>query len=282
MNRRRENFMKMITIGNNVADVYLDKETMYPGGNALNVAVMSKNNGAKKSSYIGIIGSDEIGDYILQTLQDQNINISRVRKAYGVSGQAFVNLDSRNDRIFIDSNKGGIQNDLSIKINEKDLDLIKEHDILHTSLYSNSDDHIPLLSKHIPISYDFSNHYTYDHLERICPYVSYGFISGSHLSEQEIEETVKIIHGYGTKVVVITRSDKGAIASLNGTIYYQDIKPVDVVDTLGAGDSFIAGFLTDYIEHNQMTKALATGAQKAATTCTVNGAFGNGKSYSKK
>lgn len=272
--------MKMITIGNNVADVYLDKETMYPGGNALNVAVMSKMYGAEKSSYIGITGSDEIGDHILQTLQNQKIDISRVRRAYGASGQAFVNLDSHNDRIFVDSNKGGIQNDLSIKINEQDIDLLEEHDILHTSLYSNSDDHIPLLSKHIPISYDFSNHYTSEHLARMCPYVSFGFISGSHLSEQEIRETVNIIHGYGTKVVVITRGDQRAIASLNGTIYYQDIIPVDVVDTLGAGDSFIAAFLTDYIEHNQMKKALATGAQKAATTCTVNGAFGNGTRYS--
>ncbi|QHE51657.1 PfkB family carbohydrate kinase [Pontibacillus sp. HMF3514] len=271
--------MKIITIGNNVADVYLDQETMYPGGNALNVAVMSKIYGAKKSSYIGIIGSDDIGDHMLQTLQKQNVTISRVRRAYGESGKAFVNLDSRHDRIFVDNNKGGIQNDLSIKINEKDLNLIKEHDILHTSLYSNSDEHIPLLSKHIPISYDFSNHYTFDHLEKICPYVSFGFISGSHLSEQEIEETINLIHGYGTNVVVVTRSDRGAIASLNGKICYKDIKTVDVVDTLGAGDSFIAGFLKDYIEYNQMTKALETGAQKAATTCTVNGAFGNGKRY---
>ncbi|KGX91754.1 PfkB family carbohydrate kinase [Pontibacillus marinus] len=272
--------MKMVTIGNNIADVYLDQKTMYPGGNALNVAVMSKMYGAKKSSYIGIIGSDDIGDYMLQTLQNQDVNISRVRRAYGESGQAFVNLNSHNDRIFVDNNRGGIQNDLSLKINEKDLDLIEEHDILHTSLYSNSDDHISLLSKHIPISYDFSNHYTYDHLERICPYVSFAFISGSHLSEHEIEETINLIHGYGTNVVVITRGDKGANASLKGTTYYQDIEPVDVVDSLGAGDSFIAGFLKDYLDHNQMTKALETGAQKAAITCTVNGAFGNGKRYS--
>lgn len=272
--------MKMITIGDNVVDVYLHKETMYPGGNALNVAVMSNMYGAEKSSYIGIVGSDEIGDHIMQTLQNQSIDISRVRRGNGVSGQAFVNLDDQNDRVFVDSNKGGIQYDLALRINEQDLALIREHDLLHTSIYSHIDHHLPWLSQYISISYDFSNHYTPELLEKVCPHLTFGFISGSHLNEQEIEELVNTIHRYGTKSVIITRGDKGVVASMNGSTYYQDIIPVNVVDTLGAGDSFIAGFLTDFIDHNQMKKALEEGAQKAAATCTVNGAFEKGKRYS--
>nr|WP_276282970.1 hypothetical protein [Virgibacillus indicus] len=34
--------MKLIAVGDNVVDSYLDKKTIYPGGNALNVSVLCK------------------------------------------------------------------------------------------------------------------------------------------------------------------------------------------------------------------------------------------------
>lgn len=50
--------MKLIAVGDNVVDYYQDQETFYPGGNALNVAVLAKRLG-HESSYIGIVGNDE-------------------------------------------------------------------------------------------------------------------------------------------------------------------------------------------------------------------------------
>ena len=47
----------------------------------------------------------------------------------------------------------------------------------------------------------------------------------------------------GAKTVIVTRGTKGSIA-YDGTSYTEfGIIPCDVVDTMGAGDSFIAGFL---------------------------------------
>lgn len=50
--------MKLIAVGDNVVDYYQDQETFYPGGNALNVAVLAKRLG-HEASYIGIVGNDE-------------------------------------------------------------------------------------------------------------------------------------------------------------------------------------------------------------------------------
>ena len=54
----------------------------------------------------------------------------------------------------------------------------------------------------------------------------------------------------------------------------QGIKPVEVIDTMGAGDSFIAGFLTRRIAGDAMAPALDYAATVAANSCRIHGSFG--------
>lgn len=56
--------MKLIAVGDNVTDCYLDEGIYYPGGNAVNVAVDCKRDGAEKVNYIGVFGNDDRADYI--------------------------------------------------------------------------------------------------------------------------------------------------------------------------------------------------------------------------
>ncbi|WP_232322309.1 hypothetical protein [Brevibacillus parabrevis] len=60
--------MKLIAIGDNVMDYYKDRGEIFPGGNALNVAVLGKRYQADVSSCIGIIGNDQAADHVRQTL----------------------------------------------------------------------------------------------------------------------------------------------------------------------------------------------------------------------
>ena len=50
---------------------------------------------------------------------------------------------------------------------------------------------------------------------------------------------------------------------------------MDAVDTMGAGDSFIAGFLTAYGDGRSMEAALDYAAERSALTCTIRGGFGH-------
>ncbi len=50
-------------------------------------------------------------------------------------------------------------------------------------------------------------------------------------------------------------------------VYHQPVVRADIIDTLGAGDSFIAGFLTDFFEHQDIRRALTAAAGTAAKTC---------------
>ncbi len=78
-----------------------------------------------------------------------------------------------------------------------------------------------------------------------------------------------------TKVetLVVTRSEKGAIAVRDGKTYAVAAEPVDhIVDTTGAGDLFAAGFLSGYVEQRPMEECLTIGAIAAAEVISHFGA----------
>ncbi|MBD1382612.1 PfkB family carbohydrate kinase [Metabacillus arenae] len=269
--------MKLIAIGDNVVDIYKDRNEMFPGGNALNVAVLARQYGAAETAFIGIVGDDVEGGHIVESLKSNHVDISKIRKAYGESGKAYVDLNDEGDRIFVCSNKGGIQSKIKLRLSQEDYEYIKDYDVLHTSIYSNLDEELPQLQKLLPISYDFSNHFTEETLKKVCPYITFAFVSGSDFSDQEIEDLILFIHKLGTLNVIVTRGSKGIIMSNQHNRFLQGIEKANVIDTLGAGDSFIAGFLTSYLDGFSVKHSLKVGAVKAALTCEVNGAFGHGK-----
>ena len=89
----------------------------------------------------------------------------------------------------------------------------------------------------------------------------------------------------GPKLVIITRGEKGPLAAFGDTILERPAPRIEVVDTVGAGDTFHAGLLA-WIDANglltpegvaglnetQVTDALDFAAAAAAIVCTRRGA----------
>jgi fructoselysine 6-kinase len=266
--------MKMVAIGDNVVDCYIDQGVYYPGGNCVNVAVNCKRYGWEECTYIGVFGNDDKAEHIKWALDQEGVDYSRSRTMIGISGQPGVNLTPEGDRVFVGGPKDTVQHLVRLKMTPEDLEYISQFDICHTSCYSSLELELSNIKKHCDISFDFSNYRDKEYLKTICPHIKYGFFSGSNLSPDEIRKLIDICHSFGTKIVGVTLGSKGAIFSNDGEIFEQGIVPTDVVDTMGAGDSFIAGFLTYYIKYRDMPKALGFAAKCAANTCTFNGGFG--------
>ena len=103
---------------------------------------------------------------------------------------------------------------------------------------------------------------------------------------ESLAEKLKKIHAAGPSVVILTRGEEGSTAFLaNGAEIHAAVEKVDVVDTVGAGDTFNAGFLARLSELGLLTKAalrsakpdeiqsaLAFGAKVAAVTVSRAGA----------
>ena len=155
-----------------------------------------------------------------------------------------------------------------------DLETAKEYDVCHVSCYSNMENELETLAKAVPVSFDFSDIKSDDYFKKVCPHLTYAFLSGSQLSVTECEALAKQLNSYGTKIVGITRGSQGSVFYDGKSFYHQGIVPVDAVDTMGAGDSFIAAFLVHYTDNSDMPSALQFAAQKAAYNCTQRGAVG--------
>ena len=72
--------MKLIAVGDNVTDCYMDEGVYFPGGNAVNVAVNCRKNGAERVEYIGIFGDDENAQWIRACLAEEGVGFSRSRR----------------------------------------------------------------------------------------------------------------------------------------------------------------------------------------------------------
>ena len=64
--------MRVCGVGDNVVDRYLGLDRMYPGGNALNVAVFCRRAGVE-AAYLGITGSDEAGALVRESLVAEGV-----------------------------------------------------------------------------------------------------------------------------------------------------------------------------------------------------------------
>lgn len=240
--------IKVLGIGDNVADKYLHTKTIYPGGNALNIAVFAKLFGTA-AGYLGTFGDDEIGQHVHSVCQELGLDLSHCRYEKGENGCARVQL-VEGDRVFLLGNKGGISREKPPVLTKLDIEYISQYDLLHTSVYSFMESELPKMRVAGPfISMDFSNRLDEAYFKECCPYIDCAEISCGDMEETEIRVWMQKIKDYGCRhIVIATRGSRGAFVMVDEKFYEQSPCLVKAKDTMGAGDSFIACFLINYLE----------------------------------
>lgn len=264
----------LVCIGDNVMDHYVDQGVCYPGGNALNVAVLARRFGLAKVAYIGILGDDDEGRYLRSCLVEEGLSDSYCRNVHGETGKAKVTLVN-GDRVFVGSNNGGVRKRLALRLDEPDFALLTQLGNAHSTCYSYLEAELPRIRPQVQqLSFDFSTGRDKAYLAAICPLVTTGFFSGSDMSDLETEEFIRDVHSLGVLSVCVTQGERGAVFSDGRSVHRQGIVPTKVVDTMGAGDAFIAGFLSARIQGVPIEAALLHAATSASDACTWSGAFG--------
>src|SRR5262249_9227825 len=78
----------------------------------------------------------------------------------------------------------------------------------------------------------------------------------------------------GARVVVLKRAERGALALADGQRYAAPAHPVErVVDPVGAGDGFDAGFLAGWLRGDGIEQSLELGARIGAAAVEVLGDY---------
>lgn len=84
-------------------------------------------------------------------------------------------------------------------------------------------------------------------------------------------ELARRIEELGPGQVVLKQGAAGATALVDGQSYVQPAVAIDPVDTVGAGDAFVAGYLAEYLDGQPPEVRLTTAATVGAFACLVSG-----------
>jgi len=82
------------------------------------------------------------------------------------------------------------------------------------------------------------------------------------------------------RIVIFTQGAKETIVCQDGEVTRYPIRPIDkskIVDTNGAGDSFVGGFISRYVNGKDIAKCVEAGHYCASEVIQVSGAVYNGK-----
>lgn len=234
-----------------------------------------------KVGFSSCIGSDPFGEICVQRLSDSGVDLSRVRRLPGKTTGLTVILPQRKQR-FILTYPGtmhamtGRDVDMTHLLNAKHLHVssyylqkgIRSHLIeifrkakeagLSTSLDTNDDPEdrwpadIQLLVKHVDI--------LLPNEREACKLAQ----------AADVERAAQVL-AQKVPILVIKRGGRGAVA-YKGKDKYSAFPPiVDIADSVGAGDSFDAGFIHQYIRNARIEDCLKFANAAGALSVTRAG-----------
>ena len=266
--------MKIAAIGDNCIDIYTNKGWMFPGGGPVNFAVHVRRLGAE-AAYIGVIGNDHNGDIIEQALQKEGVDTAFLLRREGKTAVAFVELIGT-ERTFIGKDPGVREQLREVLRSDPGqfLEFIQSYDLVHTTLDGVVDEQIPTWWRSgIRLSYDFSHRATQEQIA-LLPYIEIAIFSGQHHQKEDAPPFLADCLEQGCKLALMTFGERGSVAYDGKQFYWQEAVPVEIVDTLGAGDTFQAGFIYAYLQGQPVQECLRQGALLAAKNSMSYGGFG--------
>jgi fructokinase len=244
-----------------------------PGGAPANVAVGVSRLGIK-STFLGKVGNDVLGEFMKTTLRDYGVNVeSMLLTDEARTGVVFVTLDDDGERHF----SFYINPSADRFLSEKDLneELFQEHKVFHFGSISMISEPAKSATKKavalakendMVISYDPNlrlglwekEEDARETIQSMLSTADFLKISEEELTfitgEKEIEAGLQALEAYSIPLVLVTLGGEGSYIRFKGETVHVPAMKVKAVDTTGAGDAFVSGIL---YQMNELTKTIA-------------------------
>ena len=267
-----KDMIKIACVGDNVVDIHYDKKCCYPGGNAVNVSVYARHMGAY-SAYVGVLGNDSEGQLVLSSLKTEGVDVSKCVIRDGQTGRSGIHLIN-GDRVIVEENNGGVVSSQPLVLDEGLVDYLADFDVIHTSHLSYLDDQLSYLKRTgKPIIYDFSVYWTRDLIQKVAPYIAVAFFSAADRSEEDILGALRqCVDESGCELAIVTDGGNGARVYDGKQIHYKAPYNFDggAVDTTGAGDSWLTGFVIRWVEGKKLLERFSgDGKRRFLRECDI-------------
>jgi sugar/nucleoside kinase (ribokinase family) len=294
-----ENKIDVIVIGELNVDIILNEIESFPVigkeiiANTMSVtlgsssAIFASNLSSLGShvAFIGKVGEDNFAQVVLTALKRKNVDTSHIMKSTSLSTGATIVLNYDQDRANV--TYPGAMNDLRLKDIDFGFLSIARH--MHFSscfIQPGIRNDLTTLfrqAKELGLTTSLDTQWDPEEkwdlpLEKLLPYVDvflpniqeFKFLTGSKTIEEGIRKLQHCAH-----FIVIKNGSDGAMAWNGKDLVSQAAFKNDyVVDCIGAGDSFNAGFIKDFINKKPLNKCLETGALIGAINTTSAGGTG--------
>ncbi|MCX8063855.1 MAG: carbohydrate kinase family protein [Candidatus Hydrogenedentes bacterium] len=292
----------LVTVGVVCADVMVKPVDRYPekgtlslvpqleihlGGLAgVTAAVFSKLGG--KSAFIGQLGNDKFGDFIISVLISTGVDVSGVKRTSEYSSSATVVLiNSQGERTFLHH----VGTNASVSEDDLDFNVISKAKVLHwggSSITPRLDGE-PIgrvFKKARELGVKTSIDTCFDgkgvwlpHIEPALHFTNIVFSSWEeakhYTGKDEPEEIADFYLSYGVEVAVIKLGELGIFVKSGEETIRLPAYKVPVVDTTGAGDAACGGFLYGYVYGYSLFEcARLANAVGALTVQVMGGANG--------
>jgi len=299
---------KIVALGEVVSDIYRDESsstvelpfTARPGGAPANVAVAAARLGSE-AAFIGGVGEDLFGDFILRALEAEGVDTSAVRRCEPPTrtSLAFVEIAEDGDRSFTFYRSDPAADEL---LSPEDV----SREILSGASFVNFGS-IPLIKDpsrsairravelaqelDVPVAFDVNFR---EHLwesaeaarEVVDPLLDRSRIvklSDDELSPllgtEDAKEAAEMLLDREVALVLVSLGPEGAFYATRDFEGDVPAFPVEVVDATGAGDAFLAAALVRLSgsawDEETVREATRRGTAAGAIACTDYGAMGS-------
>jgi len=256
------------TVGDNCIDRYGPPlSRAFVGGNAVNVAVHLARLG-NRVAYFGSVADDADGARVRAVLGERHLDLSALRTAPGNTAFTDIAFAADGDRIFVHEDFGTCR---GYRPDEAEVARLMTMDHVHIGWL---DDGGALKRRLAAAGVSVSQDISVNAAEEDRSPAGLAMAFASLAEEEEPAPRLRAILEAGAALAVLMRGKAGSIASDGRTTVETGIHPVArIVDSTGAGDTFIAGFLDARIAGASLTESLEAGRDQAALTLLHLGGF---------
>jgi len=255
---------------------------LFPGGKGANQSAALGRAGATVF-HAGCVGVD--GDWLRESLAGCGVDVSLVEEVEGPTGHALIQVDRRGENAIVIC--AGANELVSEKRIEVALSLFSDGDILllqneisniHALIRQARERHLTVVFNPAPFT-DSIPGYPLDDVDILILNEREGTSLISALTPAASPSTpVKLIQNLQEQLnigqIVLTLGALGALYTADGAILQIDaVSTPDVVDTTGAGDTFIGYFVAGLAADRSPQQALNLAANAAAICVTRAGAM---------
>jgi sugar/nucleoside kinase (ribokinase family) len=234
-----------------------DKMTLTLGSSS---AIFASNLSSlgKKVSFIAKIGNDVFGQFCKEQLEIKGVDTSMLMISDDLQTGATIVLNFGEDRAMV-THQGAMKH---LGINDITPEILSTAKHLHFSSYflqpgfkDNLESLFRLAKKaglttSLDVQWDPSEQWDFD-FKRTLPFVDVFLPNETELlnltGENSIEQALKVMERFG-KIVLVKKGNQGSVLSYNNKIVNgKSFLNNEVVDAIGAGDSFNAGFIFKFL-----------------------------------